>query len=208
MGSRAVVVVCRDEEAARERFGVAIEASSASSTPAPAGGSSTTAALEARVPRPGARRPDRRRLLGASSTRLGLPRLRTDAVVGQGPGTAARPSTRRSGSAGAAVAAPRPCRRWSRPAGRLDGETRGELEPESTTPTAAQQDIGRFVAAYRQYCWPVESLTDLKLAPFHLLATEGHVHTDKDHRWHMETLAEVCRADPSCCWRPRTRSWT
>ena len=42
----------------------------------------------------------------------------------------------------------------------------------------------------------MESLTDLKLAPFHLLATEGHVHTDKDHRWHMETLAEVCRADP------------
>jgi protein phosphatase len=41
----------------------------------------------------------------------------------------------------------------------------------------------------------VDSLTDLKLAPFHLLATEGHVHTDKDHTWHMETLAGVCRAD-------------
>ena len=40
------------------------------------------------------------------------------------------------------------------------------------------------------------SLTDLKLAPFHLLATEGHVHTDKNHIWHMETLATVCRADP------------
>ena len=39
-------------------------------------------------------------------------------------------------------------------------------------------------------------LSDLKLAPFHLLATEGHVHTDKDHRWHMEVPAEVCRADP------------
>ena len=46
------------------------------------------------------------------------------------------------------------------------------------------------------YCWPVESLADLKLAPFHLLATEGAVHTDKDHVWHMETLADVCRADP------------
>jgi protein phosphatase len=52
------------------------------------------------------------------------------------------------------------------------------------------------VTAYRQYCWTVETLTDLKLAPFHLLATEGHVHTDRDHLWHMETLAEVCRADP------------
>ena len=43
----------------------------------------------------------------------------------------------------------------------------------------------------------MDSLADLKLAPFHLLATEGHVHTDKDHVWHMETLAEVCRADPA-----------
>ena len=36
--------------------------------------------------------------------------------------------------------------------------------------------IGKFVEAYRQYCWPVQSLDDLKLAPFHLLATEGKVH--------------------------------
>lgn len=56
--------------------------------------------------------------------------------------------------------------------------------------------IGRFVEAYRQYCWPVQSLDDLKLAPFHLLATEGKVHTDQDHVWHMETLAAVCRHDP------------
>ncbi len=39
-------------------------------------------------------------------------------------------------------------------------------------------------------------MTDLKLAPFHLLASEGRVHTDKDHTWHMETLAAVCRHDP------------
>jgi len=52
-----------------------------------------------------------------------------------------------------------------------------------------------YVQAYRQYCWPVRSLADLKLAPFHLLATEGHVHTGKDHVWHMETLAKVCAAN-------------
>ena len=50
--------------------------------------------------------------------------------------------------------------------------------------------------AYRHYCWPVNSLTDLKLAPFHLLASEGKVHTDKTHVWHMDTLAAVCRARP------------
>ena len=53
----------------------------------------------------------------------------------------------------------------------------------------------RFVTAYRHYCWPVRGINDFKLAPFHLLATEGATHSDKDHVWHMETLAEVCRAD-------------
>ena len=53
----------------------------------------------------------------------------------------------------------------------------------------------RYVAAYRHYCWPVDSIDDLKLAPFHILATKGKVHIDKDHQWHMETLAKMCRED-------------
>ncbi len=52
-----------------------------------------------------------------------------------------------------------------------------------------------YVEAYRRYCWPVTSLDDLKLAPFHILATEGTVHSDKDHRWHMETGARICAED-------------
>lgn len=58
-----------------------------------------------------------------------------------------------------------------------------------------ERAIEKYVAAYRQYCWPVRSLDDLKLAPFHLMATEGAVHVDRDHVWHMDTLAEVCRHD-------------
>lgn len=54
-----------------------------------------------------------------------------------------------------------------------------------------------YTGAYRQYCWPVHSLNDFKLAPFHLLATEGSVHTEKDHVWHMEALAKICAADSS-----------
>jgi protein phosphatase len=57
--------------------------------------------------------------------------------------------------------------------------------------------IDNYITAYRHYCWPVESLADLKLAPFHVLATEGKVHVDKDHIWHMETLRKVCEADSS-----------
>lgn len=52
----------------------------------------------------------------------------------------------------------------------------------------------RYVDSYRQYCWQVHSVNDLKLAPFHLLATEGQVHIHRNHIWHMEKLAELCGA--------------
>ncbi|RKG90562.1 polynucleotide kinase-phosphatase [Corallococcus sp. CA049B] len=70
----------------------------------------------------------------------------------------------------------------------------GELSARFTDKATHVQ---RYVEAYRRYCWPVTSLDDVRLAPFHLLATEGAAHVDKDHVWHMETLARVCRADPS-----------
>lgn len=56
--------------------------------------------------------------------------------------------------------------------------------------------LQRYTEAYRRYCWPVNSLDDLRLAPFHLLATEGAVYTDKNHLWHMETLAALAKEDP------------
>ena len=52
-----------------------------------------------------------------------------------------------------------------------------------------------YAAIYRRYCWPVSSVDDHRLAPFHLLATEGRVHVDKDHEWHLETLADLCSGD-------------
>jgi polynucleotide kinase-phosphatase len=55
--------------------------------------------------------------------------------------------------------------------------------------------VQRYREAYRRYCWPVRAVDDLKLAPFHLLATEGKVHTDKNHDWHMQALLKVCAAD-------------
>ena len=58
------------------------------------------------------------------------------------------------------------------------------------------QNASAFRTAYRQYCWPVHSLDDYRLAPFHIMATEGQVHTSKDHRWHMAAIAEICRTDP------------
>ena len=60
----------------------------------------------------------------------------------------------------------------------------------------ATQRASAYVDAYRRYCRPVRSLTDLKLAPFHLLASAGGVHTGRDHAWQMDTLARLCQADP------------
>jgi protein phosphatase len=54
----------------------------------------------------------------------------------------------------------------------------------------------KYVQAYRNYCWPVSSIADLKLAPFHVLASEGHVHTNKSHTWHMEMGKRFADADP------------
>jgi protein phosphatase len=61
--------------------------------------------------------------------------------------------------------------------------------------TARSEALEAFIASYRRYCWPVTSLDDLKLAPFHVMATEGKVHADQEHAWHMETIAEICRQD-------------
>jgi protein phosphatase len=57
--------------------------------------------------------------------------------------------------------------------------------------TARRQMANYYIEAYRRYCWPVNSVNDLKLAPFHLLATEGKVHAEKPNDWHMQTLARL-----------------
>jgi protein phosphatase len=58
-----------------------------------------------------------------------------------------------------------------------------------------EQLVDKYITAYRQYCWKVDDLNDFKLAPFHILATEGEVHTDKPHIWHMEQIANFCLND-------------
>ncbi len=51
--------------------------------------------------------------------------------------------------------------------------------------------IGKFTKAYQHYCWSVESVDDFRLAPFHIMATEGAVHADKSNVWHMENIGEI-----------------
>ncbi len=59
----------------------------------------------------------------------------------------------------------------------------------------------RFARAYRHYCWPVESLRDIRIAPFHVMATEGAVHADKDHVWHMNTIGSFVGEDDGLLMR-------
>ena len=78
----------------------------------------------------------------------------------------------------------------------LAAEGNAEARPLLEWYRERQQMTGRYVEAYRRYCWPVHALDDLKLAPFHLLASEGAVHIDKDHVWHMKMAARLAEAEP------------
>ena len=49
-------------------------------------------------------------------------------------------------------------------------------------------NLAHCLGPYRRYCWSVDSVSDLKLAPFHLLATDDG---DKSHDWPMQTLARI-----------------
>ncbi len=56
---------------------------------------------------------------------------------------------------------------------------------------------GRFVDAYRRYCWDVASVDDLALAPFQVLATEGSVRAFEPHPWHLDVIGRLVEGDPS-----------
>jgi protein phosphatase len=57
--------------------------------------------------------------------------------------------------------------------------------------------VGGFVSAYRRYCWNVNGIEDLKLAPFQILAGEPEVYALRDHLWHLDVLGRLCAADPA-----------
>lgn len=193
MGSRAVVVVCRDELAARERFGVLDGEVGIVTT-----------------------RTGRRFFHDADLERRFLDRVRA-AITAAGvwesldstwvcldcelmPWSAKAQELLKSqyaavGAAGRA-ALPRAVASLSSTMSRMNGDEKAKLDRVTEAMGRREQCVGKFVDAYRHYCWPVNSLTDLKLAPFHLLASEGKVHTDKDHIWHMGTLARICDKDP------------
>jgi protein phosphatase len=65
--------------------------------------------------------------------------------------------------------------------------------------------VARYRDAYAAYCWPVESIDDLRLAPFHLLASERGVHVDRDHAWHMDIADRLCASGDTVLQGTRTQ---
>jgi protein phosphatase len=187
MGSRAVVVLCRDEETARRRFGVTRDGAGICYT------------------RTGRRFFDDRaletELLGRvrdAAEKAGLwEELQTDWLCLDCelmPWSAKAQELLRQQYAAVGAAARSAL---ADALAALDMAAAGGVEVGALAERyrARADAAAAYVEAYRRYCWPVHAVSDLRLAPFHLLATEGRVHAGKDHVWHMETLRRLAAAD-------------
>jgi protein phosphatase len=186
MGSRAVVIVCRDPEAAQRRFGV---------------DDGRTGAIYTRTGRPFFRPLQSDHVLVTLRERIegaGLwETLQTDWLCLDCeimPWTVkARNLVREQYAAvGAAASAALPAAVASLEQAAARGIDMGEVLPH--TQERAQM-VQAYVAAYQRYAPAVEHTPEgmaiINIAPFHLLASEGTVHIDKTHEWHMQTLATL-----------------
>jgi protein phosphatase len=78
----------------------------------------------------------------------------------------------------------------------LDGPAAEGLAGLAARTAARQQAAEAFRAAYRPYAWPVTSLDDLRLAPFQLLAGSAGTFGQRPHDWHLAAAARLAEADP------------
>ncbi|MFF5264963.1 polynucleotide kinase-phosphatase [Actinomadura viridis] len=188
MGSRAVVVVCRDAGVAAARFGV---------------DDGTTGAVYTRTGRAFFRDPARtaevldrvRAAIGAAGLweELETGWLVLDCELMPWSAKAMDLIRTQYAATGAAARAALPVA-----AGALDlaagrGLDVGELR-ERTRRRAA--NAGLFRDAYARYCWRVDGLDGVRLAPFQVLAGEGRAWASaRGHDWHMEIAGRLAAAD-------------
>ena len=189
MGSRAIVVVCRDEETAQTRFGA-----------------DGTGAIFTRTGRPflDDAEPALARIR-AAATAAGLwERLETgwlvlDCEILPWSAKAQELIDRQYAPVGAAgtaaldasVAVLEQAAARGLDVGELLDRTRGRADR-----------VHRYSTAYQGYNWPVSGLDDLRLAPFHVLAAESGAFAERDHAWHLEHCDALAAADPD--WIKRT----
>jgi protein phosphatase len=187
MGSRAVVIICRTEAAARERFGLVGEGVGLcyTRTGRPFFNDAALQAeflerVRAAVDRSGLWEELKTDWLCLDCELMPWSAKAQDLLRGQyaAVGAAANSALAESVSALERAAA-------------LNAAAQPLLERFRERAASAQQ----YVAAYRNYAWEATSLDDYRLAPFHVLASEGAVHVDQDHTWHMAQAARLC-TDP------------
>lgn len=188
MGSRAIVVICRDEAVAQRTFGVTGESSGICYTRT-GRRFFDDLALEAGL---------LERLRGALSATHFWEMFETDWVCLD---CELMPWSVKAQSLVlkqyAAVGAASHTALHQAVASLDQAQMRGVAVEELQTYYRQREGMARqYVEAYQHYCWPVNTLNDLKLAPFHILATRNTVHFAQNHLWHMRTIAEFCQADP------------
>jgi protein phosphatase len=71
---------------------------------------------------------------------------------------------------------------------------------------ARAQRATLYGKAWTPYVWPVSGVGDLKVAPFHLLASEGRVWLDQDHVWHMGLADRMAAAGDNVVSRTQWRT--
>lgn len=187
MGSRAVVVLCRDEEVATRRFGVVDDES----------GIVYTRTGRRFFDDPAVEREVLDRLRAACDAAGLWDELQTDWMCLDAelmPWSAKAMELLREQYAAVAAAgrAGLDLALQALGAAAERGQARELLERFAHRRRAMDD----YADAYRRYCWDVDGVSGLKLAPFHLLASERAVHVDRDHAWHMQTLARICEEDP------------
>ncbi|MCK1992094.1 polynucleotide kinase-phosphatase [Peribacillus muralis] len=50
-----------------------------------------------------------------------------------------------------------------------------------------------FQQVFQKYCWDIEDMDSIQIAPFHVLAHSGQAFFDKPHTWHMEKNQEFAK---------------
>lgn len=185
MGSRAVMVVCRDEEAGRARFGIAAGGVIATRTGRPFFDDARQAEVLART----------RAAIEKAGLwdELGTSWVVLDAEIMPWSAKARELLRTQYAPVGAAARASLDGSVRALEAAKARGLDVGELLARFQ---GRQDAAHRYVDAYRRYCWTVDGVAGLSIAPFHLLASEGGAHVRREHTWHLETLARLAAADP------------
>ncbi|MBS1716769.1 MAG: polynucleotide kinase-phosphatase [Armatimonadetes bacterium] len=189
MGSRAVAVVCKSPEAARKRFGVETGESGIITSRTGRRFFDTLETEQTLVKRisDAAERAGVYEELGSDWLLIDLELM---------PWSAKAVGLLRDQYAPVGASAVASAEVWQSVA---EGLAKRGMEDADTYLDMARRrsdSATRFRDAYRRYCWNVDSIEDYKLAPFHLLASEGRLHVDKNHEWHMSTLGRICDQDP------------